>query len=286
MTTVGAGILDPLRSTANEHGDDIRWTATVLRGGERPLVLDDVDGGAVLPTASIGKLFLLLAVLDDIDAGRLDPDEQLSVIDDDLVADSGLLQFLDHQTMSVLDLARLVGAVSDNLATNVLLRRVGLDRVGHVAERLGVVRCQLHDKVRDVRTAEHPPFLSTGSAAELADLARRIRIGRAISPVASEALVELLRVNTDLSMVAAGLGLDPLAHVGDDLGIRLFNKTGSQVGTRADVGGIEAIAAGEWRLVTYAVIARFVDSGPTRRAVLDAMRTVGGRIGAAVRVVS
>jgi len=254
----------------------------VLAGGDRPLVLDDVAGTSVLPTASIGKLFLLLAVLDDIDTGVLDPDEPLPVIDDDLVADSGVLQFLDHQTMAVLDLARLVGAVSDNLATNVLLRRVGLDRVEGVAARLGVERCRLHDKVRDARTAEHPPFLSTGSAAELADLARRIRIGRAISPVVSEALAEMLRLNADLSMVAAGLGLDPLAHVGDDLGVRLFNKTGSQVGIRADVGGVEASAAGEWRLVTYAVIARFVDSGPTRRAVLDAMRTVGERIGAAV----
>jgi beta-lactamase class A len=217
-------------------------------------------------------------VLDDIDAGRLDPGEQLGVADSDLVADSGLLQHLDQQAMPVLDLCRFVGAVSDNLATNVLIRRVGLERVDEVAERLGMTRCRLHDIVRDVRTAEHPSHLSTGAASELADLVRRIRIGHAISRVASVALVDLLRLNTDLSMVAAAFGLDPLAHLDDDLGVRLFNKTGTQTGTRADVGCVEATVAGEWRLVSYAVIARFEDSMSTRRAVLDAMRGVGERI--------
>lgn len=72
-------ILDPLRAAALDHGGDIRWGATVVQGGERPLVLDDLDGDAILPTASIGKLFLLLAVVDDIDTGRLNPDEVLTV---------------------------------------------------------------------------------------------------------------------------------------------------------------------------------------------------------------
>ena len=72
-------------------------------------------------------------------------------------------------------------------------------------------------------------------------------------------------------MVAAAFALDPLAHVDEDIGIRLFNKTGTQRGTRADVGCLEA---GEW-VATYAVIGRFDDSAPARLAVLDAMRAVG-----------
>lgn len=131
---------------------------------------------------------------------------------------------------------------------------------------------------RNSGSPSDPPFLSTGAATELADLARRIRIGHAISPVASEALVDLLRLNTDLSMVAAAFGLDPLAHVDEDLGVRLINKTGTQTGSRADVGCVEATVAGEWRLVSYAVIARFEDAAPTRRSVLDAMRAVGEQI--------
>ena len=272
------GVLDPLRDASKNDGDATQWSATVLLDGTSPTVLDDLDGDLILPTASIGKLFLLLTVLDEIDEGRLDPAEVIDVTDDDQVADSGLLQFLDEQSTPVLDLCRFVGAVSDNLATNMLIRRVGLDRIDELTRRLGIASCRLHDTVRDARTADEPPFLSTGSSAELADLARRIRIGHAISPTVSEALVELLRRNTDLSMVAAAFGLDPLAHTDEDIGLRFFNKTGTQTGTRADVGCVESTAAGEWRVVSYAVIARFDDSPSMRRNVLGAMRAVGERI--------
>ena len=272
--------LDPLRETAARHDGAITWSATVVAAAGTPEVVDDLDGLEVVPTASIGKIFLLLAVLDDIDAGRIDAGEVLDVIDEDLVADSGLLQHLDRRSMSVIDLCRLVGAVSDNLATNVLLRRIGLMRTRHVAEQLGISSCALHDIVRDVRGPEHPPFLSTGCASELAELMRRVAIGDAISEVASRGLADLLRLNTDLSMVAAGFALDPLAHAGEDLGVRLFNKTGTQIGTRADIGVIEAPdgPAGESSAVSYAVIARFGDTAGVRRAVLDAMRAVGDEI--------
>ena len=272
------GILDPLRDASKNDGDATQWSATVLLDGTSPTVLDDLDGDLILPTASIGKLFVLLTVLDEIEEGRLGPADVLDVTDDDQVADSGLLQFLDEQSTPVLDLCRFVGAVSDNLATNMLIRRVGLDRIDELTRRLGIASCRLHDTVRDARTADEPPFLSTGSSAELADLARRIRIGHAISPTVSEALVELLRRNTDLSMVAAAFGLDPLAHADEDIGLRLFNKTGTQTGTRADVGCVETTVAGEWRVVSYAVIARFDDSPSMRRNVLGAMRAVGERI--------
>ncbi len=272
------GILDPLRDASKNDGDATQWSATVLLDGTSPTVLDDLDGDLILPTASIGKLFVLLTVLDEIEEGRLGPADVLDVTDDDQVADSGLLQFLDEQSTPVLDLCRFVGAVSDNLATNMLIRRVGLDRIDELTRRLGIASCRLHDTVRDARTADEPPFLSTGSSAELADLARRIRIGHAISPTVSEALVELLRRNTDLSMVAAAFGLDPLAHADEDIGLRLFNKTGTQTGTRADVGCVETTVAGEWRVVSYAVIARFDDSPSKRRNVLGAMRAVGERI--------
>jgi beta-lactamase class A len=46
--------------------------------------------------------------------------------DDDRVEDSGLWYLLDQRDLSVHDLCVLVGAVSDNLATNALVRLVGL----------------------------------------------------------------------------------------------------------------------------------------------------------------
>jgi beta-lactamase class A len=268
-------VLDPLRAAAAAHEGVIRWSATVLGAGDSAPA-DVLAADDVLPTASIGKVFLLVTALDSVQRGALDPSELLAVDGGDIVADSGLLQVLDGQTMSVMDLCRFIGAVSDNLATNVLLRRVGLDRVTEMTARLGVSRSALHDSVRNERGPDHPPFLSSGCAAELAGLIRRLALGGAVSRSVSEAVVELLRLNTDLSMVASAFGLDPLAHGDVDLGIRLFNKTGTQTGTRADIGWVEP--AGQGSGVAYAVIACFDDSPAVRRAVLDAMRAVGDGI--------
>jgi hypothetical protein len=73
----------------------------------------------------------------------------------------------------------------------------------------------------------------------------------------------------DLSMVAAGLGLDPLAHMAHDRGLRLRHKTGTDHGVRADAGLLD----GPRRRLAYAVLARFDDA--RRDGALAVMRAIG-----------
>jgi beta-lactamase class A len=261
-------LLDALRSAVG-----VRWSAAVrIDSADGTVTADELDAPTVMPIASVGKVLLLATVFDEIEAGRIDGGEVLTADAAAAVGDSGLWQHLDAREATVLDLCRFVAAVSDNLATNVLIDRVGLDAVATLTARIGLRDCALRDVVRDTRRPHHPPTFSTGSAAELVDLVRRAGCGELVSPWVSQALVELLRLDVDLSLVAAGTGLDPLAHDGFDLDLRLFHKTGSDAGTRADVGCIES-AAGE--RAAYAVIARYDDDAATRREVLAAMRTVG-----------
>jgi beta-lactamase class A len=70
--------------------------------------------------------------------------------------------------VALADLATLIGATSDNLATNVLLRRIGLEGVRAATAELGLRSTALHDEVRDVRGPDVPERLSSGTAAELA----------------------------------------------------------------------------------------------------------------------
>lgn len=196
-------------------------------------------------TASIGKLLLLLEVAQALEGGALRRDEPLDRRSVEPVADSGLWQHLDADVLPLHDVALLVASVSDNLATNVLLHRVGLPAPrGTVA---------LHDRVRDARGPEHPPTLSTGTAADLALLMTEL----------PEQVRAWLRTGTDLSMVASAFGLDPLAHDGDDL----VNKTGTDSTVRADVGLVGGIA--------YAVLAEWDAGLDLRHAVLAGMRLVG-----------
>jgi beta-lactamase class A len=174
----------------------------------------------------------------------------------------------------VLDLCVLVGAFSDNLATNVLVRRVGIEAVQRRSRELGCPRSALLDRVRLARGPEHPPTLSVGSAGELADLMSRLHQGSVVSATASRRVQRWLAANADLSMVAAAFDLDPLAHAEADRGITLVNKTGTISTARADIG----VVGGSTGTVAYAVLASWDDDLDPRDDVLATMRCIGRAI--------
>ncbi len=246
-------------------------------------VLADNHADAQLRTASVGKIFLLAEVARRISDGTLDPRTRLSPESQDRVADSGLLHLLTGQDLTVADLCVLVGAVSDNMATNILLRHIGLGEVGVATRNLGFERSALHDFVRDERGPQHPPTLSTGTAAELVDFCARVQCGTLHGAEVSHRLRAWLAADADLSMVAGAFGLDPLAHDFADRGIELWNKTGTIENARIDVGCVRRIevGSGSERTVVYAVLANWDDAPgkPDQRdRVLAAMRDIGQRI--------
>ena len=196
------------------------------------------------------------------------------------VADSGLWQHLASDALPVADLAALVASVSDNLATNVLLEHIGLAQVQQASALLRLRNTRLLDRVRSDRRPADAPHLSESSARELTnvmiDIARRELISRDVS----DRMRRWLSLNTDLSMVAGPLNLDPLAHVEADRDIVLFNKTGTDANVRADVGFISrATSSG----IGYAVIANWDKGADERDWVLERMAAIGSSIRDCVR---
>jgi beta-lactamase class A len=234
--------------------------------------LVSIDDRIVLPTASIGKMLLLIEV-----SARLTTQEfsGYGILDKsirDTVGDSGIWQHLQAPSLPVADLATLVGATSDNLATNLLLKHVGLDAVRARTESLGLSRTALLDLVRDTRGPDDAPQLSVGSTEELSRLFGQLARGEVIDPGTSQRVTGWLSLNCDLSMVASAFGLDPLAHRMPDHQTLLINKTGTDVGVRAEAGALK----GRRTMVSYAVSIQFEDHSLEKRLrVLDAMRTVG-----------
>ena len=235
-------------------------------------VLFSIDDHLSVPTASLGKVLLLIEVAARLTTRDISAHGLLDRSVSDSAAGTGLWQHLQVPMLPVADLAVLVGASSDNLATNVLLRHIGLDAVRARGEALGLHRTFLLDKVRDYRGPDDAPHFSVGSARELATLFRNLAEGSVVDVATSQQVLAWLGLGTDLSMVASAFGLDPLAHVHSDHGLMLVNKTGSGAGLRSEAGVLRGPRAG----VAYAITMRFNDSELTGRlAVLDGMRTLG-----------
>ncbi|MDZ4046324.1 MAG: serine hydrolase [Rhodoglobus sp.] len=250
-------------------GAQVSASAVDLNTGRTLLAIDD---RIVLPTASIGKLLLLIEVSARLTAREFSGYGILDKTARDAVGDSGMWQHLQAPSLPVADLAALVGGTSDNLATNVLLRQVGLDAVRARTESLGLARTALLDLVRDSRGPDDAPQLSVGSTAELSWLFAALARNEIVDQLTSQRVMGWLSLNSDLSMVASAFGLDPLSHRGVDHDTLLVNKTGTDRGVRAEAGALR----GSNRAVAYAVSVQFNDDGlPARLRVLEAMRTVG-----------
>lgn len=224
----------------------------------------------VLPLASVGKLLLLASAARGFAAGALDPDERLALLDEDYSAGSGLLLRLSAREWTLLDLARLTASVSDNTATNALLRRVGLERVAADAVALGLRQTRVLDRIREPRLPEHPPTFAVGTARELASLVEVIADDREWGPL----LMEWMAGCLDRSMVAAAIPHDPEDATVRELpvsGLWVANKTGTDVGTRCDVGVVRGA-----RQVCYAVLTRC--SAGDEFAMVQGMRDIGAAV--------
>ncbi|WP_375001156.1 serine hydrolase [Aeromicrobium sp. CTD01-1L150] len=249
---------------------DAQWSVCV-RDAATSQVLLEHRADAVLHTASIGKLFLLVEIAALAESGVLDLAEELERTPGDDVADSGIWYLMSRGALAVGDLCWLVGGFSDNLATNVLMRRIGIAAVTERSRGLGFTHSALLDRVRDDRRPTDPPTLSRGNAGELSELMARLHRGEVISPAVSAQVLRWVAVNADLSMTAAAFGLDPLAHTEPDRGLTLVNKTGTTSTVRGDVGLVRGPAGG----LAYAVLAGWEDGVDPRDRVLTDMRRLG-----------
>jgi len=251
------------------EGAQVSANAVDLYSGETLLSIDD---RIVLPTAGVGTVLLLIEVSARLSARH---DSGFGIVEKppvDLVAGAGLWQHMQAPALPVVDLAMLVGATGDNMATNQLLSRVGLDAVRARGDSLGLGRTALLDLARHERGPDDAPQLSVGSTAELSRLFGMIAREEAVDAATSQRVLGWLSLGGDLSMVASAFGLDPLSHRAPDHGTLLVNKTGADAGVRADAG----VVRGRRSAVSYAVSIRFDDDTLARRlAVLDAMRSVG-----------
>ncbi|BDZ48773.1 serine hydrolase [Frondihabitans sucicola] len=264
-----------LGSLAYSHAR-VSASASDLDSGEVVLAIDE---NVALPTAEVGSLLLLIEVAARLADGRLAPLDEVSRdapagdgtrVDDPRTG--GLWSSLLLPTLGVRDAATLVGAVRDPVATNALARLVGLDAIHGRGESLGLKRTALLDFARATRGPDDAPQFSVGSAYELQSLFGDLVAGRCVDTAVSNRVLGWLSTGSDLSMVAAAFGLDPVAHRDRDHGIQLVNLTGADLGVRSEAGALR----GRRRGLAYAVTVAFDDTDlAARLRVLEVLRTVG-----------
>jgi len=116
-----------------------------LQGGRKYSHLGDT----VFPTASTIKIPILVALAQKVYQGELVWERRVA-LPDARTGGSGILQWLRHVgELSVWDLASLMIAVSDNVATNICIDLVSMVGVNRLMEDLGLDAVRLRRKMID-----------------------------------------------------------------------------------------------------------------------------------------
>lgn len=230
------------------------------------------DDHVTLPIAGLGVVPLLVEVAAGFESGTLDPLEIVDRSSIDPVISSGVWRNLRAPALPLSDLAVLAATAGDPIAVNVLLQRVGHERVSERISELGLIHTALLDRFRDRRGPDDAPHVSVGATRELAGLFSSLVNSRVVDAAVSAQVSEWLSLNQDLSLVATSTGLDPFAHDHDEHGLLFINKTGRGKGVRAEAGVLAGPRAG----VAYAMVVCFDDLSISHRLrAHDAFRVLG-----------
>jgi beta-lactamase class A len=105
--------------------------------------------------ASLIKLPILLEGFLQIQEGKLNPDEIITVPRTEKVGGAGILSHLSQQSkVTIHDLLTLMMIVSDNTAANLLFDRIGMSSIREMCKRIGLKETQLNRKMMDFDAME------------------------------------------------------------------------------------------------------------------------------------
>ena len=227
-------------------------------------------GDETFPTASLIKVGILVTLYDLAEQKQLSLDDPLTVLKIDQVPGSGVLQFMHPgMTLSVHDVAALMIILSDNTATNLLLDKVAIRRMWAKMESLGLEHTKVHSKtflrITSVAMDSSVKYgLGVSTPNEMARLFALLADGKAVSPAADSAMLDMLADNADGELMQRTID-----------GMRVPHKTGATDSVRTEC----ALFPLQSRVVACGFTKQNTD---TRWVVDNEAQVTLGKLGAAV----
>jgi beta-lactamase class A len=187
-----------------------------------------------MPTASLIKVAVMVEAYQQAVEGKVRLTDKVTLRDADKVPGSGILtpHFSDGATFSLRDAVRLMIAVSDNTATNLVLDKVGIGAVNKRMEAWGYPNTRVHHKsFRGDTTSVDPERskkfgLGSTTAREMAGLLEELECGKHCRPTVKQAMLGHLKKCDDKDRFTRLL----------PEGTVVAHKTGSVSEVRTDAG--------------------------------------------------
>lgn len=222
----GLPLLALLLNTAqaqSPHWDEIRQKtearlqeiASTANGVVSYSIVDLTDGQRfehhadwVFPQGSAIKIPVLMEVYKQAHQGRFKLSDPVAVGASEQVGGSGVLKELGDGSsqLSIRDLAVLMILVSDNTATNMLINRVGMERINQTMQSLGLPQTRVQRLMMDA-AARGRGDENLSTAAEAAHILEMLYKGEFLDAAACQDMLSILQKRKS-GAIRAGLPAD------------------------------------------------------------------------------
>jgi beta-lactamase class A len=232
-----------LESQLNELIKDFKGKAHLYAENLTTGQVIDIDANIIHLAASEVKLYILLTYAEQVVNGTLDPTKRITLTEEDKVMGSGILRFeVPGNQVSLSFLAYLMMSISDNVATNMLLREAGgVKAVENFLTNAGIEDTKANHETFSGNWFE-TSARSLGTAAQI--LARPEKYGYPVE--AAELCKKIMLKHYEDNGMARYLPWSPFVeevttieefqqYIPIYAGIELYGKAGYKPGYRGDV---------------------------------------------------
>ena len=174
-------------------------------------------------SASIIKVPILFAWAHLQRAGAVSSSEMCDLNAEPSVEGAGLSWMLHQRALPYHDVLLLMIALSDNLCTNLVIRRIGLERLDEVFRELGLPDASLQRKLFDYEARAR----GLENRVSVADCIRLYQLRDALTPEECEWIEPMLLWNSDVGLWLRNVTRDTVAF---------YHKTGNIEGVLHDWG--------------------------------------------------
>jgi beta-lactamase class A len=193
------------------------------------------EGDVSFPAASTIKLPIMLALFQDIDAGKVRLDERLTIKPELIASGSGSIQYeKPGREYTMLEIVTKMIAISDNTATNVIIERLGgAEALNQRFVEWGLQSTVIRNSLPDLEGT------NTTTAQDLSNVLLTIEHGKSVSLKSRDRMLGILEQTTTNTLLPPGL----------EKGSLIFHKTGD-IGTVLGDTGIVDMLNGDRYVIT------------------------------------
>ena len=218
-----------LASIASRFGGKVTFAAVDLKTGARFGLAPDRP----VATASVIKLPVMVEAFYQMQEGKLHWSQPVEETKFDRVRGSGILQDLHQQVgLTLGDAITLMIDLSDNTASNIVIRTVGISAVNSRTKGLGLKHTKLFGYVFHEKDSSDPEAKKFGlgetTADDMVHLLTLIKQHHILTPAACDQMLKILSKQRDLDAFPRYTSNDP--------GVTWEHKTGALDDLRNDVG--------------------------------------------------